>query len=114
MPSIVIIFSYLIYITSFDNGEPFHCHVVSLQYKNSPSREDHSAKIWLGKFGEATLASNKGRINTKELNEIIAVIRKQYSIYEKILKTWCRFFGVTPKDVNYYRNIEEHSHGMRR
>lgn len=104
MPTIYIIYAYIVYITSNDAGEPFHVHVVSKEYEDS-SREMHSAKIWLGKFGEAEIASNKGHIKQQRLEMILREIRKRQDIYDKAVSVWCKFFGIKPDQIDYYRNF---------
>lgn len=108
MPTIFDIYNFVLYITAFDSGEPFHVHVVSKQYLDS-DRESHSAKIWLGEFGEAKIASNKGNINKTRLNKILKEIKTRKEIYDKYGKTvsaWSHLFGINPKDIDLYRNFD--------
>lgn len=106
MPTIYIIYSYILYITSLDSGEPFHIHVVSREFMDF-NREPHSAKIWLGKFGEAEIAGNKGKIDLKELNNIVKNLKTRKDIYDRAVAVWCKLFGVKPSEIDFYKNFKK-------
>ena len=112
MPELYFLFGYIIYVTSMDQNEPFHVHVA--KRGKIKGNKVPSAKIWIGRCGEVKLAHNNGHIPTRVLNQILLSIKESKQVYNSIVKAYCNFFNIKPDQIDYYRNIEEHSHGMRR
>ena len=90
MPKLFEIYGYIISIWSNENNEPIHVHIS----KWRPS--ENSTKVWILSNGNVMLANNKSKINNKELQNIMKVIRA--NSYE-IVKYWEAYHGY----VKYYR-----------
>ena len=90
MPKLFEIYGYIISIWSNENNEPIHVHIS----KRRPS--ENSTKVWILSNGNVMLANNKSKINNKELQNIMKVIRA--NSYE-IVKYWEAYHGY----VKYYR-----------
>ena len=90
MPKLFEIYGYIISIWSNENNEPIHVHIS----KRRPS--ENSTKVWILSNGNVMLANNNSKINNKELQNIMKVIRA--NSYE-IVKYWEAYHGY----VKYYR-----------
>ena len=106
MPYLYQLLQYIIYFTSFDQGEPFHVHVTKREYYRKGDTS-HSEKILLGKFGQAQLATSGKNIKGSDLNDILLFLKTNDLIYKKAVETWCQLFNTTPDKINFYRNFKE-------
>lgn len=85
LPSLFQIGSYKVFFWSNENHEPIHVHVG----KGKPS--SNSTKIWLTAAGGCIIASNSGKIQQNELNELLEIISAQYFL---ICAAWKEHFCV--------------------
>lgn len=104
MPYLYQFLQYIIYFTAFDQGEPFHVHVISCDYYRQGDTS-HSEKIWLGKFGQAQLASSGKNIKKSDLKDILTFLKTNELIYKEAVDKWCEMFQITPEQIDYFRNF---------
>lgn len=111
MPYILELLNYIIYITSHDVSEPLHIHIISRENYSIPSL---ASKLRIGVNGETKIAKQTSDISTKDLKEIQELILHDPSVFNSIKSKWCEFFNITKEQIEFYKNVNKKSHGMRR
>lgn len=111
MPDIAELLGYIIYITSHDQNEPLHVHVISPEYFGIKAV---ASKIWIGKNGSTKIATKGSDISDSKLRKIAQIIKNDPEIFSLIKQAWCSLFQISEQEIEFYRNVNEQTQGLKR
>lgn len=90
MPKLFLFQGFAIFFWTAENGEPIHVHVA----KGKPS--PNATKIWLTRNGGCLLASNRSKLNKRELANVMDFVMLNH---RQICMRWRDYFH---GDISFY------------